>query len=121
MTKERAEWLAGLKVGDEVALVTATREWSIGRVSHARKSLVVVAANWGGGLRFSRKTGSRMPRGTYGVTMQPVTPTARENAERTALEIYFRQTDWSKVPVDAMRAARSIVSDAIVVQAEAKR
>lgn len=44
MTRERAEWLAGLKVGDEVALVTATREWSIGRVSHASGQAFVEVA-----------------------------------------------------------------------------
>lgn len=78
----RAEWLAGLKVGDEVAFTSASAvaRTTIDRVVWASPYHVAVR-----GAQFSRKSGDEVTKSWFRAHINPVTDVVREQVEADRL------------------------------------
>lgn len=99
---EKEDWLASLKVGDEVAISYPFR-CALARVAHTTANYVDVH-----GLRFSRKTGYSTGGGGGDRYMRPhlTQPTAaiRDEIERRGLRRTLEYTKWENYSLDKLRA-----------------
>lgn len=76
------QWLAGLKAGDEVVVINARQNRSIFTIKKITLTQVVVHNT----LRFRRKDGSEIGRGSYiRCSLEPVTQNDRDAAEAERL------------------------------------
>lgn len=101
----RTEWLAGLKVGDEVAFTPAASSASmrIDRVTWASAAHVVVC-----GAKFRRKDGGEVTKSWFRSHINPVTDVVREQVEvdrlRYAIESATQHSHGIKhLPLSTLR------------------
>lgn len=104
MTDE--QWLAGLKSGDEVALMNWVYPPSVARVTRVTKTLILVGAH-----RFSRTSGRNVFRGSH-VGLDRLTPELRDEIEHSELVSKLVSHRWKNTPLATLRKVVELLAEA---------
>ena len=99
------EWLASLKVGDEVIVDVHFRDPEIAKIDRFTKTQIIV-----GKMRF-RKSDGWQPSGDWISRGRLVTPTAklRAEAERSRLLRVIERRRWKSDTLDTLRKVAAIL------------